>query len=158
MKTKLNLSRLAICLSVAFFIASCEKDGSCEKEEKVNKETNSSLNVADPSASSPSSSANRATPTRNRMTICHYDNTTLGWSVITIRNNQLGDHLAHGDVRIDDPDGDGYTATNPCGYVGRLGTGDCNDGINWIYPGAPEICNSDFDENCNGDDDDFCPN
>jgi len=149
MKSKRNSALFVLCFSLAFFISSCEKNESCGKDDHQN---------SNPPASSSSSSTSRVSPTRNQMQICHYDAATNSWSLLTIKNNQLGFHLSHGDVRVDDPDGDGYTARNACGVTGRLGTNDCNDDIGWIYPGAPEICNNDFDENCNGDEDDPCPN
>ncbi|WP_205756022.1 MopE-related protein [Lacibacter luteus] len=57
------------------------------------------------------------------------------------------DHQAHGDVRLDDQDGDGYVPNNNCG-VGQQG--DCNDNNAAINPGAREICGNGIDENCNG--------
>ena len=142
MKTTLKLSIPVICLPIVFFILSCER------EDPVSSNSDPSVNV----------SASRPASVGNRLNVCHFDITTNTWSVLSIRKNQLAAHLSHGDVRLDDPDGDGYTAVNQCGYIGRLGTGDCNDNIGWIYPGAPEICNNDFDENCNGDEDDPCSN
>ncbi len=61
-----------------------------------------------------------------------------------------------------DQDGDGtgaqtgqYFCEQPSGFV--LDNTDCDDSANWIYPGAPEICDPmAADEDCNGlsDDDD----
>jgi len=60
-----------------------------------------------------------------------------------------------------DGDGDGYgsstssvvACTVPSGYAAN--TGDCNDGIAAVHPGATEICNS-IDDNCNGTTDEGC--
>jgi len=61
-----------------------------------------------------------------------------------------------------DLDGDGFgnnsvtqlSCTQPCGYV--IAGGDCSDGNNTIYPGAPEIVGNGIDENCNGGDLCYC--
>ena len=78
--------------------------------------------------------------------VCHLDAVTNTWRTINISITAWPDHQAHGDVRLDDPDGDGYVPTNACGF-GQMG--DCDDNNAAIHPGAAEICNG-IDDNCNG--------
>jgi hypothetical protein len=50
-----------------------------------------------------------------------------------------------------DLDGDGYSVEgNACGLV------DCDDSDPAVYPGAPEICNNNIDNNCDGFTDESC--
>lgn len=89
----------------------------------------------------------------NKIPVCHYDATTNSWKLLNINVNAWPNHAAHGDVRLDDQDGDSYVPDNACGY-GQMG--DCNDNNATINPGAPEICDNNIDENCNGLIDENC--
>ena len=72
-------------------------------------------------------------------------------------NGQIDEGL--GRVLYKDADGDGYgvTATtqftcfSPAGWV--TSSGDCNDAVASIHPGATDVCNG-IDDNCNGQVDD----
>jgi Protein of unknown function (DUF1566)/Putative metal-binding motif len=97
-----------------------------------------------------SASANKTSP---NITVCHYDAVTGTWKTMNIDSNAWPGHQAHGDVRLDDQDGDGYMPKNACGYGTQ---GDCNDNNAAIHPGATEICGNSIDENCNGMGDDVC--
>ena len=101
-------------------------------------------------AGATTATANRTSP---KINVCHYDAATGKWKTISINLTAWPDHQAHGDVRLDDQDGDGYVPNNECGFGTQ---GDCNDNNNAIYPGATEICGNNIDENCNGMSDDVC--
>jgi hypothetical protein len=88
--------------------------------------------------------------------ICHHDLVTNTWVRITIGVTAWPDHQGHGDVRLDDSDGDGYVPDNACGFAGRLGAGDCDDTNESIHSGSPEICGNSIDDNCNGQVDENC--
>ena len=87
--------------------------------------------------------ANRTSP---KINVCHYDAATGKWKTISINLTAWPDHQAHGDVRLDDQDGDGYVPNNECGFGTQ---GDCNDNNAAVNPGATEICDG-IDNNCNG--------
>lgn len=124
-------------LSILFFTA-CQKEIS---KDKANEE------VA-------GAAANRTTP---KINVCHYDAVTGTWKMKSINLTAWPEHQAHGDVRLDDQDGDGFVPTNACG-IGPMG--DCNDnpatGGTAINPGATEICSNNIDDNCNGQVDENC--
>jgi hypothetical protein len=84
-----------------------------------------------------------------KILVCHYDVSKGNWKTMSINPSAWAEHQAHGDVRLDDPDGDGYVPNNNCGY-GQ--PGDCNDNDAVLNPGAREICGNGIDENCNGTD------
>ncbi|SDC62443.1 MopE-related protein [Niabella drilacis] len=91
-------------------------------------------------------------PAANKINICHYDAKKDTWSMISINRSLWERHEVHGDIRLDDPDLDGYVPTNSCGF-GRMG--DCNDHDAAIHPLATEIPGNGMDENCNGMADDL---
>jgi hypothetical protein len=84
-----------------------------------------------------------------KIPICHYNGLRDKWKLMYINPNSWPLHEAHGDVRLDDQDMDGYVPTNNCEY-GQMG--DCDDNNAAINPGATEICGNGIDENCNGTD------
>jgi len=89
---------------------------------------------------------------KSKIDVCHKEGNGSS-HVINISINAWPAHQAHGDVRLDDQDGDGYVPNNDCG-VGPMG--DCNDVNAAINPGAAEICSNGIDENCNGLIDENC--
>lgn len=88
-----------------------------------------------------------------KINVCHYDVEKGTHKIININLNAWPAHQKHGDVRLDDQDGDGYVPNNACGYGTQ---GDCNDNNAAIHPRATEICGNNIDENCNGMSDDVC--
>ncbi|MBL0358910.1 MAG: putative metal-binding motif-containing protein [Chitinophagaceae bacterium] len=94
-----------------------------------------------------------ANKTSCKITVCHKEGVRNCWHTISIDIHAWPAHRAHGDVRLDDQDGDGYVPNNKCGYGKQ---GDCNDTNASVHPGATEICGNRIDENCNGMDDDLC--
>jgi len=124
---KILFSLLAISLFTA-----CQKEISTEKlSEELSTDTNKKA---------------------GKITICHHDAKTGTYNTISINLNAWPTHQAHGDVRLDDQDGDGYVPNNACGF-GQMG--DCNDNAA-INPGVVEICNNGIDDNCNGQIDENC--
>jgi len=77
-----------------------------------------------------------------KVRICH-----KGGKVLSINRSALAAHIAHGDLILEDADGDGFYPDNECGY-GPMG--DCDDTDPNINPAAGEICDDGIDNNCNG--------
>lgn len=69
-----------------------------------------------------------------KIEICHFSEDDNTWHLINISENAWPAHEMHGDVRLDDQDGDGYVPNNECGF-GNMGDEDDNDSN--IYPGSP---------------------
>lgn len=92
---------------------------------------------------------------QNKVDICHFAGNN-NYSVISVSTNALPAHLAHGDVVLEDEDGDGYFAFNECGFGGPIF--DCDDSDPSVSPGAEEICGDGIDNDCDGViDEDCCP-
>lgn len=93
----------------------------------------------------------------DKIYVCHYSADDDQWNLINVNENSWADHVLHGDVRLDDQDGDGFVPNNECGF-GSMG--DCDDKDSEVYPGATEICGNGIDDDCDGlidsDDDDCC--
>jgi hypothetical protein len=89
----------------------------------------------------------------HKVDVCHQRGNG-NWHVINVSQNALPAHLAHGDVLLEDNDGDGFVAElNEC-----VPGGDCDDNEPTTYPGAEEICGDGVDNNCDGQiDEDCCP-
>ena len=84
-----------------------------------------------------------------KILVCHFDLEESAWQLKNINVNALPSHLAHGDVRLDDQDNDGFLPDNEC-LIGPAG--DFNDLDSTIYPGAIEICGDGIDQDCDGSD------
>lgn len=87
----------------------------------------------------------------NKIDVCHFNVDVGIWQTKSINLNAWPSHQAHGDVRLDDQDNDGFVPNNAC-LFGQMG--DCNDTIAAIFPGAVEICNNGIDDDCDGNIDD----
>ncbi len=88
-----------------------------------------------------------------KLDVCHYDAVNGTHIIININVKAWPEHEGHGDVRLDDADGDGFVPENACGFGTQ---GDCDDNNAAIHPGATEVCGNSIDENCNGMSDDAC--
>ncbi|MDX1472037.1 MAG: putative metal-binding motif-containing protein, partial [Flavobacteriaceae bacterium] len=84
---------------------------------------------------------------KDRIQICHYDEDLDRYFIIEVNANAWPDHDLHGDVRLDDQDGDGYVPYNECEF-GEMG--DCDDLDAGINPGEEDILCNGIDENCDG--------
>jgi len=129
----MNMKKLLLPLAMIFVFISCEKEIS-----------NESLNV--------STIAGDVAKVAGKIDVCHRKSNGTS-KIINISLNAWPAHQAHGDVRVDDQDNDGYYPDNACG-IGPMG--DCNDNDASINPGAAEVCGNGIDENCNGASDDVC--
>jgi len=80
-----------------------------------------------------------------KVDVCHQSGNG-SWSIKSINENALPQHLGHGDVLLTDDDGDGYVIEfNEC-----LPGGDCDDDNVDVNPGSEEICENAIDDNCDG--------
>ncbi len=91
----------------------------------------------------------------SKIDVCHQAQGNNTWHLINISENAWPAHEAHGDVRLDDQDDDGYVPDNECEF-GQMG--DCDDTNVDINPGEEEICDNGIDDDCDGDiDEECCP-
>jgi uncharacterized protein (TIGR02145 family) len=94
---------------------------------------------------------NQGTQRSSEVQVCHRTGNT-SWQTITINENAVEAHLAHGDI-IADADRDGFTKMNPCSIGSQ---NDCDDNNAAINPGVEEVCDNNIDDNCNGEIDENC--
>ncbi len=120
---------ILIALATLFIIAGCSKDGMQSNQTLENLPVDSRS---------------------GQVIICHKTGNGQ-YKPITINQNAVADHLAHGDY-LPDADGDGYTAIGAC--TGSMN--DCNDNNADVHPGAEEVCGNQIDDNCNGETDEEC--
>ncbi len=87
----------------------------------------------------------------DKVDLCHITGNG-SWHVISVNENAVQAHLDHGDVLLEDNDGDGWVANeNEC-----VPGGDCDDNNSEVYPGSEEICGNGLDDNCDGIQDENC--
>src|SRR5688572_31218327 len=129
------MKKLLLPLLVILLFTTCKKEIARENESKNPEELG-------PVAAKGNDS---------KIDVCHYDVVKGTYKIININLSAWAEHQTHGDVRLDDKDGDGYLPDNACGISIQ---GDCNDNNASINPGASEICGNNVDDNCNGMSDD----
>ncbi|QCX01705.1 leucine-rich repeat domain-containing protein [Aggregatimonas sangjinii] len=115
----------------------------CEKDELVNEEAEEVTTTA------------LKWRNKNKIKICHtgrYGHCRI----IKIPKWAWRWHKKHGDVRLDDQDGDGFVPDNACGY-GQMG--DCDDKDPNVNPDIPGSCGDAVDSDSDGiaDSEDECP-
>ena len=115
------------------FLTSCEKEASHNLLPEQENQTNQTATTRSPAA---------------KIDICHHSGSSNTWQIININENAWQAHEGHGDVRLDDQDGDGFVPDNACGY-GEMG--DCDDTNAAINPNATEVCDNEVDDDCDGD-------
>lgn len=67
----------------------------------------------------------------DKIEVCHYSKGNGSWRIINISASAWPAHEAHGDVSLDDQDGDGYLPDNSCGIIP---VGDCDDTDAFVNP------------------------
>jgi Putative metal-binding motif len=116
------MKKLLFPLLAILFLTACEKETASDLLPVPNIQENSSANLRVPAP---------------KIDVCHNGH------IININLNAVPAHQAHGDAV--DMDGDGYfDIENPCSAT------DCVDDNPEINPGAEEVCDDGFDNNCNG--------
>ena len=142
------MKKLLLPLLSILLLTTCQKQIDKEKifEEKGSvAASKDSIDITNDSLITLKKSIDVVKGPSSKIDVCHYDAVTNSWHKINISINAWPAHEGHGDIRLDDQDGDGYVHNNECGF-GQMG--DCNDLDAAIHPGATEICN-DIDDNCN---------
>ncbi len=129
----ITVKKLLLPLLALLFFISCEKESYSDLQMEQQLYDNSPMTLRSP------------TP---KIDVCHYDAENNSWHVINISGNAWPDHQGHGDVRLDDRDGDGYVPNNACDYGQQ---GDCDDNDAAVNPGAEEVCDNSIDDDCDGD-------
>ena len=119
-----------LVLPVMAFFVSCEDE---ELTDDNTEETTKDLNFKKGKS--------------NKIDICHYSEDDGSWKLLSVNENSWDAHVNHGDVRLDDQDGDGFVPDNECNYGQQ---GDCDDNDTSINPEAEEICGNEIDEDCDG--------
>jgi len=136
------MKKLLFTVFALLFLMGCDSDQNTANDELQDTLENTSTSLKGKKA---------------KIDVCHYSAEDDSWHLINVNLNAWSAHESHGDVRLDDQDGDGYVPDNECGF-GDMG--DCDDNEVSINPGAEEICGNGIDDDCDGlidsDDDDCC--
>jgi hypothetical protein len=106
------MKKLVLILFVLFLVTACEKE-----ETDINQTSALDLNEL---------KSGKA----KKIYVCHYSSEDDSWHLIYISENAWAAHEQHGDIRLDDQDGDGFVPYNECGYGNMGDTDDHNSCIN----------------------------
>lgn len=125
------MKNLVLLLSI-ILLAGCQSESIEDNLLENNKLKNSDFNLH---------------KSKSSLIICHYDATNDEWKLLDVSSNSWKGHEKHGDIRLDDQDGDTFVPFNECGYGNQ---GDCNDNNANINPLSTELCDNGIDDNCDG--------
>ena len=106
-KSRLLFSCLAMFVFSTVLFISCDNEEILVEQQEQGANDDASLNRGP-----------------NKIDVCHYSADDDQWFIINVAEKAWPDHELHGDVRLDDQDGDGYVPDNECGF-GTMG--DCDD-------------------------------